>query len=248
MVDYSFLVFCDSTRRDNLLQVFRFLDRREGGIMGRAEVVVVCQDRIEAGDLPGTGSRVVNLGLPEFNKPVMVNHAVREAAGDRIVILDGDRILPVGFFARWLAAVMPGQIVCPERLYKLDRPYTDEQIEVGAVNKSEDFRVPAVAPGRKNAFSGMAVMCKSDYWLAGGMDESLVNYGCSDTDFTMTCLRAGLKIVYTDDEELHLWHTVNMTYENFFLVNLKSVCRYCRKWRAAVPETFAGKVRPNILM
>jgi hypothetical protein len=240
-------VFCDSSRQDNLRQTLRFLAKREPGLASRAEVVIACQDAIEQPecDLP---TRVLNLRLPVFNKPMMVNAAVREAAADVIVILDGDRILPDGYFTAALAAHRPGRVSCPRTLYKLDKPYSDAEIESRQFRCVEDFRLPEPTPGRKNAFSGMAVMGRADYWLAGGMDESLVGYGCSDTDFTMTCIAKGLEIVYTEDEELHLWHRVNMSYGKFFATNLKSVCRFCRKWNVVVPDMFKVRIRDHVMM
>jgi hypothetical protein len=247
MTEISFLIFCDSSRVDNLHQVLRFLARREKSLIGRAEFVVICQDQIDPAPLP-LPVRIVNLRLPEFNKPVMVNAAVREASADVIVILDGDRILPEGYFADALGRHRPGLIQCPERLYKLDKSYSDAEIESGLVVKNEDFRTVEAVPGRKNAFSGMAIMGRGDFLAVGGMDESMVNYGCSDTDFTMTCLRYGLEIVYSEDDELHLWHRVNMSYEKFFLINLKSVCRFCRKWDKPVPAMFRDRIKSNVMM
>lgn len=241
------MVFCDSSRQDNLRQTLRFLVRREPGLVVRAEVVVACQDEIGKPecDFP---TKLLNLKLPAFNKPMMVNAAVRAAAGPVVVILDGDRILPAGYFTAALDSHRPGRVSCPRTLYKLDRPYSDEEIEARSFRCVEDFRLPVPTPGRKNAFSGMAVMGRDDYWRAGGMDESLVGYGCSDTDFTMTCLERGIEIVYTEDEELHLWHRVNMSYENFFATNLKSVCRFCRKWNVPIPDAFKVRIRDHVMM
>lgn len=242
----SFLIFCDSSRQDNLHQVLRFIIKREPKLIDNAEFIVVCQDQIQQPTI--LPIKLVNLKMSYFNKPLMVNTAVREASSDVIVILDGDRILPEEYFTRSLASYRQGRISCPRNLYKLDKPYSDREIDSKQYNQVEDFRTPEVIPGRKNAFSGMVVMGRNDYWLAGGMDESLVGYGCSDTDFTMTCLKQGLEIVYTEDEELHLWHKVNMSYEDFFSTNLKSVCRFCRKWNVQVPDMFKSKIKNYVIM
>lgn len=242
----SFLIFCDSSRQDNLHQVLRFIIKRDYKLIDRAEFIVVCQDQIQKPTI--LPIKLINLKMSYFNKPIMVNTAVKSASSDVIVILDGDRILPNEYFSRSLASFRQGRIFCPLNLYKLDKPYSDKEIEDRQYKRVEDFRSPEVIPGRKNAFSGMVMMGKSDYWLAGGMDESLVGYGCSDTDFTMTCLKQGLEIVYTEDEELHLWHKVNMSYEDFFSTNLKSACRFCRKWNVQVPDMFKSKIKNNLIM
>ncbi len=247
MIDLSFLVFCDSSRQDNLHQTLRFLVKREPDLISRAEVVVACQDKIAQPECC-LSTRLLNLNLPAFNKPAMVNAAVREAKGGVIVILDGDRILPCGFFTTALASHRSGRILCPRTLYKLDKPYSDEDIIARKFKCVEDFRTLEPTPGRKNAFSGMAVMDHNDYWLAGGMDESFIGYGCSDTDFTMTCLKNNLEIIYTEDEELHLWHRVNMSYEKFFAANLISVCRFCKKWNIQMPDMFKTKIRNHVIM
>jgi hypothetical protein len=243
--DVSFLVFCDSSRQENLFQTLRFLIKREPGLMNRSEIIVVCQDEIPHPPFP---VRLINLRLSCFNKPMMVNRGVENAQGEVIVILDGDRILPFEYFTNTLAIFDTGKVFCPRTLYKMDKTCSDDEIELRKFNLIADFRLPEAVPGRKNAFSGMALMGRNDYWHAGGMDETLVGYGCSDTDFTMTCLKKGLDIVYTEDEELHLWHKVNMSYNNFFVTNLKSVCRFCKKWNIEVPDVFKTRLRNHLMM
>lgn len=247
MIDLTFMIFCDSTRQENLQQTLRFLVKREPDLINCAEILIVCQDEIAKPECIFL-TRLLNLHLPVFNKPIMVNAAANIASGDVIVILDGDRILPKGYFTAALASHRVGYISCPRTLYKLDRPYTDDDIDCRRFQCIDDFRLSTPTPGRKNAFSGMAIMGREDYWRVGGMDESIVGYGCSDTDFTMMCLKKGLEIVYTEDEELHLWHRVNMSYENFFATNLKSVCRFCKKWDTQIPDMFKDKIRGHVIM
>lgn len=243
MPKYSFNIYCHLPRVEELRQTLRFLVARDPVVL-ESEVIVVAHgfDRFE---FPGLTVRVLPVAGTEFNKPVMVNAGVAASAGEVVVLLDGDRILPPGYFARTLPLVAADEFVTPRRLYRLRRRYTDAEIAAAAVERDEDFRLPEVVPGRKNAFSGHVAFHRSAFEAAGGMDESFANYGCSDTDFTIRVQRAGMRITYTEDEELHLWHPKGMTYTEFYLTNMRSAFRLACKWGLPVQDDFLDYAKKN---
>jgi GT2 family glycosyltransferase len=240
-MDCSFLIYTHARRLYNLTQTFHFLQAHEGDLLNRCEMILVCQDRMQfASDLP---IRVVTLNDAVFNKPRMVNRSVREATKSRIVMLDGDRILPPHYFTRTLARLERGEIVTTRPLYRLARTYSNFEIEEGRVERIRDWRDPDLVPGKKNAFSGNTTMWRDDFLAMGGMDETYVNYGCADLDASTAAARNGLKITYTDDEELHLWHPFDMPQERFQAINAHSAVKYCLKWGRPVPDFFLGLLR-----
>jgi hypothetical protein len=94
----TFIIYFCSSRVDNLLQTLRYLQRREP-ILSRCEVLLMCQDEVDSVDTP-VQHQLINLKLPEFNKAVMANKGVMLAQSDKIVLLDGDRLLPANYFTK----------------------------------------------------------------------------------------------------------------------------------------------------
>jgi predicted glycosyltransferase involved in capsule biosynthesis len=219
------------------------------------ELIVVSQDRLQSvfNNSKNINIRVVELHLPIFNKAKMVNKSVKEAYGEIIIMLDGDRLFPDDYFTNVFATIKKGEIVTTLPLYKLSKNYTATELATIPFEKLEkitDFRCEENIPGKKNAFSGNTIMYKSDFWLAGGMDESYQNYGCTDLDFTKTCINAGLKIIYRTEVELHLMHSFDMPKSKFLIINCKSVLKYCRKWTEPIPPFFLNilKDKQNMVM
>lgn len=241
MPKYSFILYTHSKRLTNLKQAIYFLRRNDPVALAEGEVLVVCQDTMRAD--PNEPIRVVCLQEKAFNKPKMVNRSVREAKGDVVVMLDGDRILPPGYFGRVLPELGRGEVVTTRPLYRLTRPHTNIEIETDRVERVHDWREPGLEPGKKNAFSGNTVMWRQDFLDMGGMDESYVNYGAADLDASTTCLSRGMRITYRNDDELHLWHTFDVPQGKFKAINAHSVVKYCQKWGRPVPEFFRNILR-----
>jgi hypothetical protein len=251
MIKHSFLIYTHHRRFGNLAQTLMCLLANDAGVLKESEVVVVSQrGRPDQIRLAGLEFRTVDLGDAVFNKPAMVNRSVREAAGDRIVMLDGDRVLPAGYFGRVLGGLRPGDVVTTRPLFRLARPHSTPELLDGSVEKTPDHRDPGLEPGKKNLFSGNTVMFRTDFLAVGGMDESYVNYGCADLDMSTACVRAGLRAVYREDEEWHLWHPFDLPKERFVAVNALSAVRYCQKWGRPVPEFFRRALadRPDLCM
>lgn len=81
-------------------------------------------------------------------------------------------------------------------------------------------------------------MHRKDYLAVGGMDESFVSYGFADNDMVENCLSKGLKFIFRDELEIHLYH------ESFVMIDGERVPRsrfraytllnglkFCRKWK-----------------
>jgi hypothetical protein len=235
----TFIIYFHSSRLDNLQQCLRYLSRRES-VLSRSEVILLCQDEISDVQTP-VKHQLVCLKLPVFNKAVMANKGVMLAQADKVVLLDGDRILPQGYFTTVLTKLPRRSAVTARHLYKLYQAATDEQIDAGVVPKIPDFRHTETNNfgnyvKTKGMFSGNTVMYRQDYLDTGGMDESFVGYGYSDTDFMFTCAKS-LSFLTLDEEELHLWHPNLYSVNDFTAVNNRNALRFCKKWNV-VPEDY----------
>lgn len=235
----TFIIYFCSSRVDNLLQTLRYLQRRES-ILSRCDVLLLCQDEVDSVDTP-VKHQLLNLNLSEFNKAVMANTGVQAARSDKIVLLDGDRILPANYFTKTITRIPKKVVATTRHLYKLANAATDEQINAGVVSKIPDFRHTSKANfgyyiQTKGMFSGNTVMCRQDYLDTGGMDESFVGYGYSDTDFMFTCEQKKYKFFVGDEEELHLWHTNGYARADFVALNNRNALKFCKKWNVIPDE------------
>lgn len=252
---YSFLIYTHAKRFSNLYATLDCLCKRERSLFidEGSELLIISQNRLQSVINPVTPNiRVVELNLPVFNKAKMVNTSVNMAKGEIVVMLDGDRILPKGYFSDNLRSIKHGEIITTLNLYRLKQNYTSAQLlDASTVfDKVPDFRHVENIPGKKNAFSGNTIMYKNDFLSVGGMDETYENYGCTDLDMSVTCLKAGMNIIYKEDEELHLWHSFDMPKNKFLIINCKSVLKYCTKWNQPVPPFFLEilKDKNNMIM
>ena len=228
----SFVFYFHSSRSDNLLQTLRLLERREG--TGR-DVVLVCNDRFGG---PTAGYRLINMDMEEYKKPVMCNAGVSEAKGDIVALLDSDRIMPAGYFSSAAANLQRGQFLSCRRIMNLSRAHSDEELEGGPLEFTEEWRAEDCELWRRNLFSGNTVFHRKDYIDSGGMDESFVGYGFADTDMTMNVMSKGFSPVWSDETEIHLHHEKNVSDggkmkggEARKRMADSNMCRFLKKWR-----------------
>lgn len=237
MILTTFVITTHSQRFENLKQTIRFLVKRESSLLTISELIVVCQDKIDYTNSDFAEFKLINLEMNHYCHPVMKNRAAAEAKGKFIVFLDGDRILPPNWFKTQLDSLKDkNMVISAHRLYRLNMPATDDQIEENLVPKLEDYRIADMGTisqnmRHKSVFSGNAVMLKDDYLDLGGMDESFVGYGFSDTDFSYKIYKAGIKIVLTSDDELHLYHPVDIDLALFAKMNFDNALKFCKKWK-----------------
>lgn len=242
----SFVITTHSARADVTRQALRLLAVREAGLLADSEVVLVSQDRVF--DLgPGTPAVTwLALGMAEYSKPRLLNAGVGLAAGDPVVHIDGDRVMPAGYFAAVVDGWAAGRIVAPSRHFRLARPYSDEEIAAGAVDLIPDHRDTAHGTFAKCGFSGNVVFGWDDYWRAGGMDERFSGYGCNDTDMCLAAEAAGLRFSWTDAAEWHLWHEAGMSAADYRAYNERGALQVCWKWGVPPARVQSARFRSLI--
>jgi hypothetical protein len=235
----SFVIYFHSNRIKNLKQQLRFLREREN--IESSEIILICQDEFKD---EVYGIKPVNLGLNFYYKTKMCNIGVGLAKNRVIALLDSDRIFPENYFKKVFETINPSEFVSTWRMYKLTRDYSDKQIKENEIEKLEDFKSTENKPRTKNLFAGSTVFFKEDYLLSGGMDEGYEGYGFADTDMTHNIMSKNYKIIWNDDEELHLFHSKGVNWHGHFIELFPELStsyngiRYHKKWNLEMNEDF----------
>ena len=228
----SFVYYFHSRRVENLKQTLRMLFKREQNIK---EVILVCNDVIEE---KFENCLLFNMELCNYEKPKMCNFGISKASGSVVALLDSDRILPEGYFNEITKSIKKGDFFSCEKMLCLTRPHEDEEIESGKLDFEIEMKSKECEIRRKNLFSGNTVFFKEDYVRSGGMDERFVGYGFADNDMTLNITKKGMKPVWAEGEEIHLFHKKETmeegkivgfdTYKN---TSQKNLNRFLRKWK-----------------
>ena len=252
----SFIIGFHTQRLDNLLQTLRFLHLWHADTIKDCELITVCQDKTSRNIYSQIFEQGQNfqsnhnyyLDLPCMHLPYVTNFGVDKASCDKLIILESDRILPEGYFASVIDQLEEGVQITPKRMYKLLKPFSDEEIasgdwkwadpteELPETDFKAEFRNEGADPGERNMWSGNTALMKSDYYKAGGMDEYYKGYGWADCDMTLRMEKAGVQSIYRDEIEIHLWHPA-MTYgdgdqKQMFTNN---GIYFCIKWQQPFP-------------
>lgn len=208
------------------------LDARE---KEEKELILVCNDVFN--ERP-PGCRIINMGLDGYRKTLMCNVGVRESKGTVVALMDSDRIMPPGYFSKASREIKRGQFLSCLRILNLSRPHSDEEIEKGELEYSEEWRAKGCELWRRNLFSGNTVFHREDYLESGGMDESFVGYGFADTDMTMNIISKGFKPSWSDETEIHLHHAKDVSWggkmhdqDTRTRMAEKNMCMFLKKWR-----------------
>ena len=237
----SFVICFHSARLDNLLQTLRFLDNKH-------ELITVCQDNFNF-QTSWKHHKHFNMNLNEMSLPKLTNFGVEQATNDKIVVLESDRILPNNYFDKVFEQLRPGIQITTKTMKKLKKPISDEDI----LNENYDFRWENRSEinllGVRNTWSGNTAFMKDDFLKSGKMDETYVGYGWADHDMTASMEKIGIKTLFLDDIELHLWHE-SLTYgqkdqKNLFFQN---AVYFCRKWNQPLPEFIKQEMRQHMLL
>lgn len=165
----SFIIYFHSSRLGNLQQMLRLLARRED--VSQSELVLVCQNFCDWVPHGFGAIKSLPLYLETYRKPFLCNQGVQASTGRIIALLDSDRVLPAGWFARAAASVRAGQVLTTTNLSWCVRPYTDEEIETTPDPKSPEneplgdvLACQKVSPSSRPVYVfGSAVF----HWLAG---------------------------------------------------------------------------------
>ena len=239
----SFIIGYHSARSDNLLQTLRFLLRES--ICKYSEIIIVCQDS------PGEyEERIFDL-IPVFKYlqfysmelscmqlPFVSNFGVDRSNSDRIILLESDRILPLGYFAKAIPQIEPGKCVTCTNMLKLTQTVSDSDIyHQNFLFNPEHRDLTMKKTGMRNVWSGNTGFWKEDFYKAGKMDEAYKGYGWADTDMTRTMQSIGVETIWREEVELHLWHPP-ATYgegdqKQMFIDN---GLYFCKKWDVPVPD------------
>jgi len=236
----SFIIGFHTARKDNLLQTLRFLDRWHFYTIQQCELITVCQDTLNF-EIPSNmwfRHKHFDLNLSEMSLPVVTNFGIDQSEFEKIIILESDRILPQNYFSSVIEQLHDGLQITTLNMKKLAKEYVDFEICREEFDYFNESRSPENQLGMRNMWSGNTALMKSDFIKAGKMDESYVGYGWADSDMCLTMEKTGVKSIYRDETELHLWHppftygTVDQ--KKLFVDN---GLRLCRKWNKPFPHT-----------
>lgn len=231
IMNISFVIYFHSKRINNLNQTLRFLHEREN--LTKSEIILICQDYTTEKIM---GIKPINLQLNSYHKTRMCNLGVRLAKNEVVALLDSDRILPTGYFGKIYSKIKFGDFFSTWKMYKLKKDYADEEIKLGKLEKEEDFKSRINTACKKNLFAGSTVFCKQNYLESGGMDESYKGYGFADTDMTRNIMARKYNIIWQEDEELHLYHPKETSFEGDFFEFFPEIStalnglKYYKKW------------------
>lgn len=159
-----------------------------------------------------------------FRAAAIRNRALAAAAGDYILLIDGDCILHPNFVRSHVAFARAGQFVQGTRVLlgeaRAARALASRETRFSAFEQGIGNRANALSlgwlspfvPGPRDPLSGVR-SCNMGFWRidavrVNGFDERFVGWGREDSDFVSRLMRAGVRrrklkfggIVY------HLWH------------------------------------------
>ena len=242
----SFIIRFHSARHDNLAQLLRFMDLWHENTINQAELITVCQDKFDKkiNSEKWASHKHFDLNLIEMNLAYMTNFAVHQTTNEKLVMLDGDRILPAKYFDYVIPRLRKGMQFTTRKILKLTRPHDDQMISDNTINSNCEFRSEQEG---KNMWSGNTIFMKSDFLNAGGMDELYVGYGFEDNDMTQATQKYGTISIYREKEsEIHLWHEP-LTYgvAEPKEMYIKNAVRFCKKWSKPLPENVRQDMLDN---
>jgi glycosyltransferase involved in cell wall biosynthesis len=159
-----------------------------------------------------------------FRAAAIRNRALAQAAGEYVLLIDGDCVLHRDFVRSHLAFARPGRFVQGTRVLldaeRARRALAGGETRFGALERGIGNRMNALAigwlsplvPTPSDPLEGVR-SCNMGFWLAdarrvNGFDERFVGWGREDSEFVVRLVNAGLRrrklkfggIVY------HLWH------------------------------------------
>ena len=243
----SFIIRYYTRRIDNLLQTLRFLELWHSDVISQSEVLLLCQNR--CGKIPSgfKQTRNFNMDLPEMSMAPQLNFGVDHAESDLIVLLDSDRILPVGYYRAVFDTIQEKQMVSTLKMNRLTTMTPDRNIINDDYDCYEEWRSTKNDPLTRNIFSGNVTFWKKDFYEAGKADEGYVGYGWEDHDMTQRMESIGVKSIFRKEIELHLHHEP-MTYgkQDQKKLFIQNGVRYCRKWRIPYPDTLKEDIQRNM--
>ncbi len=229
----SFIFYLHSSRIQNLLQVIRFLEKRESNLYG-SEILLIIQDELNLNIPSNFTINKIELNSSTYNKPKMCNLGVKNSKYDIIALLDSDRILPNNYFFDTCKSIQKGSFITTKYIKCLSKNYEDFDIEKELFKHSIEEKSTKNENRKKNMFSGNTVFYKEDYLTSGGMDENYIGYGFADTDMTKNV--ENYNLIYKKLCEIHLYHEKYIIYNNekeklFNIFTIINALYYFKKWK-----------------
>lgn len=239
----SFIIGFHTRRLDNVLQTIRFLELWHKEVVAKSELILICQDRCGNIDNSFASSKLFNLEVDNMHLPKLSNFGVEQATSENIVMLESDRILPARYFEDAISILQPNQQVTTKHMLKLRKFVSDDEIIQGNFPFHDEYRSETNELCTRNMWSGNTLFKKADFLRAGKMDEAYIGYGWADHDMTASMEKVGVKSIFRDEIELHLYHEP-LTYGNgdqkrFFIDN---GLYYCRKWGQSLPNMLRTEI------
>jgi hypothetical protein len=185
-----------------------------------------------------------NLNLENMHLPFVTNFGVEKANSDKLIILESDRILKLGYFAHVINQLEEGIQITNKRMSRPKEALSDQTLCRNIFDHDEEYRDEKAEPGKRNMWSGNTAVMKSDYERVGGMDEFYKGYGWADCDMTLTMEAAGVQSVFLEEfGEIHLWHEA-MTYGegDQKRMYVENGLHFCKKWNCSLPVWFREDV------
>lgn len=250
----SFVIGFHTARIGNLLQTLRFLNKNHENVVNDSHIELLCQNQLSEEEKKSINlltdnfctSNITDLNLNQMMLPRLTNLGVKNCNTEKIIVIESDRILPSGYFQSVIDELKQGvQITCLN-MKKLTKEVSDLEINNNNFEYKKEIRDKNNAIGSRNMWSGNTAFFKSDYYKAGLMDESYIGYGWADSDMTNAMNSIGVKSIYKEDEEIHLWHPPS-TYgsgdqKQLFINN---GLKFCKKWGQSLPNWFRTEIQQN---
>ncbi len=219
-VKFSILIV--STRFTRRLQaVLQCIAHQRDFDSSRLEVLVcyvpgidATDDLIDSARMAYPGLRIVRAPFPEQNmhsKGLLINETVPKAAGEWIMLLDSDTLLPPGMFAAIDAASDSSQFMAPDGR-KLLTPETTARILMGEVSPWDEWQTLMDGPGefRHREANGIPVgFCQivRKRHLVELPYMQMQNFEWADMDFGLKMReRVGVEYRLIGQSVLHLDH------------------------------------------
>lgn len=233
----SFIVRLHSKRLDNLHQTLRFLEMWHKKVISQSQLILVCHDSVDRVSNAFERYDHINLNLTYMKNSKQTNIGVQTALAEKIVLLDGDRISPPGYYEKTLSQIERGKQISIKTIKNIERNAEDEEIESENYPYFEEERSLTHQAGQRCIWSGNTVFMKSDFYQAGMMDESYEGYGFEDQDMGLNMEKSGVVSILVPEHEIHLWHE-RKTYgdgdhKKMFINN---GLRFCKKWNLPLPN------------
>ena len=139
-----------------------------------------------------------------FSRAGSRNKAVGHAAAADVVILhDADMVAPIDAYEEMARiALETSRMVVGFTEYRPLNKTTTRQVFAGA----DPFAAAPITTLDEFSVGGIIAITPIAYWVAGGMDEAYVDWGCEDFDFANAAGAALGPLIRLPGPAVHLWH------------------------------------------